>query len=357
MSILDLIRPKWQNSVEKVRLEAIDSLDDLKIINKIALTDSSYIVRSKAVEKVTDQATLAEIAQQDKSLSVREKAIGLLRYEKVLTKIALTAKNPTLRSAAVKRLTDDVVLMKILRKEQDGNIRGLIIAKISDQKHLAYIALNDQYEESRHMAIYKLTDQAALAEIAIKGATEITQREAVRQINDVALLNYIEENSTIGSTKQAVDVQRHRLEYADSCALCGKSLISRQELLELCHHNGIMISWAAKPQMEIGRKNITGWRSIYRELKIESPKKAALLDSFYKDWGREECADCASIWCNRCIDGGLDNIFGETKSPCSCHESVSKRLEEFAKEEDDDFDLEDDDEGDEFDMDDEYKQD
>ncbi len=346
MSLLDIIRPKWKNSDEKVRIAAIANLTDLKIINKMALTDSSYTVRGKAVAKVTDQATLAEIAQHDRSLSVREKAISLLRYEKVLTKIALTAKNPTLRSAAVKKLSDDVVLMKILRKEQDGNIRGLIIAKISDQKHLAYIAINDQYEESRRMAIYKLTDQAALADIAIKGPTEITQREAVNQITDVNMLDYVTQNSSIGSTKQAVDVQRKRLEYSDTCALCGKTLLSRQEMLELCHKSDIMISWAAKPQMEIGMKNVTGWREIYRELGVESPQKAVLLNDFYKDWGRQECASCASIWCNRCIDGGLENAFGDNSTPCSCHESVSKRLEEFAKT-DDDFALEDEDEDDE----------
>ncbi|MCF6174208.1 MAG: hypothetical protein L3J71_00420 [Victivallaceae bacterium] len=343
MSILDFIRPKWKNSSEKVRLEAIDTLQDLKIINKIALTDPSYTVRSKAVEKVTDQATLAEIAQHDRSLSVREKAISLLRYEKVLTKIALTAKNPTLRSAATRKLSDAVVLMKILRKEQDGNIRGLIIAKISDQKHLAYIAMNDPYEESRRMAVYKLTDQDALAELAINGPSEITQREAVNQITDAGVLDYIAQNSSIGSTKQAVDVQLKRLEYSNSCALCGKTLLSRQEMLEMCHQNGIMIAWAAKPQMEIGMKNVTGWRDIYRELGIESPEKAALLNSFYKDWGRQECTSCASIWCNRCIDGGLERAFGDNATPCSCHESVSKQLEEFAKT-DDDFALDDDEE-------------
>jgi hypothetical protein len=335
MSILDFIRPKWKNSNERVRLEAVSALDDLKIINKIALTDTSYIIRGKAVEKVTDQATLAEIAQHDKSLSVREKAISLLRYDKVLTKIALTAKNPTLRSAAVKKITGADVLMKILRKEQDGNIRGLIIAKISDQKHLAYIALNDQYEESRRMAIYKLTDQEALAKIAIDGPSEITQREAVNQITGAEMLDYIEENSSVGSTIQAVTVQRKRLEYSNTCALCGKTLLSRQEMLELCHQNNIMISWAAKPQMEIGMKNVTGWRSIHRELKIESPDKATLLNNYYKDWGRQECSNCYSIWCNRCIDGGLDNSFGDTKPPCSCNEPVSKQLEEFAREQDD----------------------
>ncbi len=335
MSILDLVRPKWKHSDPKVRLAALDTLDDAQAISKIALADDDYHVRLKAVEKITDQATLAEIAQNDKSLSVREKAISQLNYEKVLKKIALSSRNPTLRSAAVKRIKKAELLMKILRKEQDGNIRGLIIAKISDQKHLAYIALNDPYEESRRMAIYRLSDQAALAEIAINGPSEITQREAVNQITSNEMLDYIEQNSATGSTRQAVTVQRRRLEYSSNCALCGKELLSRQEMLEACYNHGIMIAWGAKPQMEIGMKNITGLHEIYRELKEYNPQQAELLNKFYKDWGREECLDCGSIWCNECIDGGLENSFGKTKQLCDCHESVSKRLEEFAKTDED----------------------
>ena len=61
MRFMDLFRPKWKNSNELVREQAVEELTDQAALADVARNDESERVRSSALEKLTDKAVLADI--------------------------------------------------------------------------------------------------------------------------------------------------------------------------------------------------------------------------------------------------------------------------------------------------------
>ena len=62
MVIFDIFRAKWKHSNPRVRLEAVEELEDQQTLTEIALKDDDSEVRGLAVKKLKDQQTFAEIA-------------------------------------------------------------------------------------------------------------------------------------------------------------------------------------------------------------------------------------------------------------------------------------------------------
>ena len=54
MAIRDFFKPKWKNSKVKVRLEAVNNLDDQAILEKVAKTDTDEYIRIEAVKKLEE---------------------------------------------------------------------------------------------------------------------------------------------------------------------------------------------------------------------------------------------------------------------------------------------------------------
>jgi hypothetical protein len=56
-------KPKWKHEDAKVRLEAVNELDDEKILVRIAMDDSNVDVCCEAVKNISDESVLAGIAR------------------------------------------------------------------------------------------------------------------------------------------------------------------------------------------------------------------------------------------------------------------------------------------------------
>lgn len=54
MGLIDIFKPKWKHKDSDVRLEAVQELDDQKILVKIAKNDSDKYVRGVAVRKINE---------------------------------------------------------------------------------------------------------------------------------------------------------------------------------------------------------------------------------------------------------------------------------------------------------------
>ena len=87
MRFMDLFRPKWKNSNELVREQAVEELTDQAALADVARNDESERVRSSALEKLTDKAVVADIAKNHEDGSVRKSAVEILTDKAVLADI------------------------------------------------------------------------------------------------------------------------------------------------------------------------------------------------------------------------------------------------------------------------------
>jgi len=199
MGILDLFRPKWKNSYESIRIEAVEELTDELILTKMALFDISHHVRFLAVQKITDQDALAKIALEDDDRHVRQVAVEkrVIFVEKItdqdaLTKIALSDKDSYVRYIAIKKIGDQKTLVQIaLSDNDDYSVRGSVIEKIDDQKILAQIALSVDNHIVRDYATKNLTNQTILAQIALSDDDYSVRHSATKKIIDQKVLGQI----------------------------------------------------------------------------------------------------------------------------------------------------------------------
>ncbi len=322
MSITDMFKPKWKHSDKRVRLEAIEKLEDQHVLIEIAHTDKSGNVRAKAVEKITDQEELAHIAEEDENTSVRKVAVGKITFENILLRVALNSKNVSIRGTAISKITDQNYLAELVQKEQNSNLREMLIAKIHDQKLLAKIARGDSYDEVRWMAIEALNDQKELEYIALHDISPAIMRVAVAQITDMERLLHLSEVHKNGSIRHAIADQIKTISSSHNCAKCGSATLNKKEFLAKCHEYDIGMVWGARPQLTIGVNIAIGFKEIYNLLLQSDPAKANIFNQIYCYYGKIKCDVCGRVWCCRCMDGGVDGSVAVThdKPLCNCHE-------------------------------------
>ena len=92
MSLLDALRPKWQNSNPEKRLEAVEGMDarEQSTLERIALSDEDSSVRTAAVKKLTLIQSLSAISKKDSEAGVRRLAES--RYFEEVTKMLKDAR-------------------------------------------------------------------------------------------------------------------------------------------------------------------------------------------------------------------------------------------------------------------------
>ena len=82
MSLLDALRPKWQNSNPEKRLEAVEDMDvrEQSTLERIALSDEDSSVRTAAVKKLTLIPSLSAISCVSMGLMPTEPKLPPLKF-------------------------------------------------------------------------------------------------------------------------------------------------------------------------------------------------------------------------------------------------------------------------------------
>jgi len=146
----------------KVRMVALEKLDDPELLVEVACSDDSPRVRLTAVSRLTDDLHLEKVARQAESLDVR--------------------------LVAVERIFSQGIVADLLKVPEDVELIGMCFSRITDRRIIESIAEDPDYSPTvRRMAVEYFADESYLAEVA-EAAEEEPERkseEAVKAFVDV----------------------------------------------------------------------------------------------------------------------------------------------------------------------------
>jgi tetratricopeptide (TPR) repeat protein len=194
MDLMDFFRPKWRHSDPKVRLAAVEKLDDQKKIAEVVSIEKDWTVRAAAFERLTDPVLIKEILEKhslfyDCPCGEPAEFIQILSDQRALAIIA--QKGPTWRErkAAVSRLSDQELLMDIIGNNDENIVVRLeVIGRLTDDAALAGIARTNKDWNLRLAAVKIMTDPALLAEIAQMDREERVRSTATEKLTDPLVL-------------------------------------------------------------------------------------------------------------------------------------------------------------------------
>jgi hypothetical protein len=125
----------------RVRLAAIDKIDDLDLLVQVACEDDSPRVRLTAVSRISDDVNLERIAR--------------------------TAKHLDVRLVAVERIFGQQVVADLLKAPEDIELIGMCFSRITDRRIIESIAQDPDYSAAvRRMAVEYFVDESYLSEVA-----------------------------------------------------------------------------------------------------------------------------------------------------------------------------------------------
>ncbi len=184
------------HSTKKIAIKKID-INNQNFYEKIATTESDWIIRIIAVRKLKNQNLLISIAESDKNEKVRVAAIKNIEDNKTcirivesfsdqnsLSQIALSHSKWVCRKKATKKVNNAEVLKKIANKDEHYRVRLEALRKIKDQKTLIKIAFDDNKKSVRESAVKKISDIPALKHIADREKEESIRYIAISKLVD-----------------------------------------------------------------------------------------------------------------------------------------------------------------------------
>jgi len=144
-------------------------------------------VRLAAVEKLDDAEALVEVACTDESPRVRLTAVSRLADDLLLDRIARTASSLDARLVAVEKIFSQRVVADLLKEPGNVELIGMCFSKISDRRIIESIAQDPAYSATvRRMAVEYFADESYLSEAAAEAEAtpERSTEEAVQAFVD-----------------------------------------------------------------------------------------------------------------------------------------------------------------------------
>ncbi|MEK7989547.1 MAG: DUF349 domain-containing protein [Thiotrichaceae bacterium] len=163
--ILDkLVKAKWESRDPEVRKSAIDDIEDVKLIQELALNDEAAIVRQAAIRRVTDLSLLDTVIRraQEEEDAVKETATQLFRQ--LVTGQKASTYDLDARIQWVTKLEGDR-LEAIATHGKEPELRLAAVTKIEREGLLGDIAINDEVRDVRLKAVEKLTQKSTLERV------------------------------------------------------------------------------------------------------------------------------------------------------------------------------------------------
>jgi hypothetical protein len=143
-------------------------------------------VRLAAVEKLEDPEALVEVACTDDSPRVRLTAVSRLSDDTLLEQVARNAEALDARLVAVERIFSQGVVADLLKAPENVELIGMCFSKISDRRIIESIAQDPAYSATvRRMAVEYFADESYLSEVAqTEDKVERKSEEAVQAFVD-----------------------------------------------------------------------------------------------------------------------------------------------------------------------------
>jgi len=139
MSVLE--KKDHTHTNPKVRMVALEKLDDPEVLVEVACSDDSPRVRLTAVSRLTDDPHLEKVARQAESLDVR--------------------------LVAVERIFSQGTIADLLKEPEDVELIGMCFSRITDRRIIESIAGDPDFSPTvRRMAVEYYADESYLAEAA-----------------------------------------------------------------------------------------------------------------------------------------------------------------------------------------------
>lgn len=148
-------------------------------------TNPNPRVRMTAVEKLDDPETLVEVACSDDSPRVRLIAVGRLANDDLLEKVARDAESLDVRLVAVERIFSQGVVASLLKAPENMELIGMCFSKLSDRRIIESIAQDPDYPATvRRMAVEYYADESYLSEVEEEEKAHRKSEEAVQAFVD-----------------------------------------------------------------------------------------------------------------------------------------------------------------------------
>ena len=137
-------------------------------------------VRLAALEKIEDPEAVVEVACTDDSPRVRLTAVSRLRDDALLERVARNAESLDARLVAVERIFSQGIVADLLKAPENIELVGMCFSKISDRRIIESIAQDPEYSATvRRMAVEYFADESYLSE-----ASAATEEEPERKSDE-----------------------------------------------------------------------------------------------------------------------------------------------------------------------------
>ena len=141
-------------------------------------------IRLNAVEKMEDPEMLVHVACTDDSPRVRLTAVAMLKDDHSLERIARTAESLDVRLVAVERIFSQGVIADLLKDPKNLELMSVCFSRISDRRIIESIAQDEAYSGVvRRMAIEYFADSGYLDEAAEKDEAETGEPTSVQRVS------------------------------------------------------------------------------------------------------------------------------------------------------------------------------
>lgn len=213
MSLLNRLRPQWQNSDPDVRVDAVRQLDknDIELLTAVAQQDTDARVRKVAIKKLDTPRLLLELADTDTDEGVRTsarararhllihiacdardadesmRALELLTEASDMAIVADKAHFEAVRTGAFDSLADDVALSVLVQVAKNPALRLRALERIQQPSSLKNIVVDQNAGELASIALNRIDDLQALEAIVEHGgAAKSIHRQALAKLSKLA---------------------------------------------------------------------------------------------------------------------------------------------------------------------------
>ena len=210
MSLLNRLRPKWQNSDPEVRVDAVRQLDknDIELLTSVAQQDTDARVRKVAIKKLDAPRLLLELAETDDDEGVRtaaltrarhllvhiacdsrdadesERALELLTEASDIVTVADKAHFEAVHTNAFDLLQDDAALSTLVHTAKNPALRSRALERVQQPSSLKSIVLDENAGELASAALNRIDDIEVLEAVAEHGAAaKQLRRQALAKLS------------------------------------------------------------------------------------------------------------------------------------------------------------------------------
>ncbi|HXV60673.1 MAG TPA: DUF349 domain-containing protein, partial [Vicinamibacteria bacterium] len=191
MSLLDRLRPKWQNTDPEVRAQAVKDLDrnETELLTSVATEDPDLRIRRMAIKKLDAPRLLLDVAERNDDPAVKRFARS--RARQILVRIACDERDASESKRALALLSDGSDLVTVADKACFPEVREEAFGAIVDDDSLATLVLKSRNPELRTAALERIESPSALKTIAVKDDVGDVALVALGKLEDIRLLEAV----------------------------------------------------------------------------------------------------------------------------------------------------------------------